>query len=452
MAYQQLPSKSSTRLLRLLPGAPTAPIKTSLFVVDLAQQHPGYEAVSYCWGRKGVEHDIGVNGQLIPIWANLYQCLLRLRSLTQERLLWIDALSISQSDLAEKSQQVQIIGNIFRQAVRVLAWLGECADGSENLFQPSPDTFAKSSFFDHVKHSFGFSKQQQQVLLRRAKQWCLLFHRPYFVRTWIVQEIALAKSILVQCGADSMDWTELISQRMQRSSHFDGLAVNTTIIPRIPKSTSIPSDNDIRNLSRLADALDTLFAIMQPIRILQEVITGKYREMVGGDYKPFDYNIFGIAQMFAYTECSMHMDRIYATQSLERRQLGCDPIPVDYAAGMPALVVSLYAYRYVLPATPSLVLKSSTWGSEGLDAASKARQLIYALRLTRDVCQQILDVLATKIRDEDDEELGVRWNHVFDTFRLAANSVADLAYWDTVARDGRGLPVLGLHGEKYQWV
>ncbi len=239
---------------------------------------------------------------------------------------------------------------------------------------------------------------------------------------------------------------------MQRKSHFDGLGVNTALIPRTRKFSSMTGDDEIRNFTRLPDALDALFGIMQPIRILQEIITGQYRDMVGGVYKPFDYNIFGIAKLFAYTECSVPMDRIYAIQSLERRPVGCDPIPVNYAAGMPALVVSLFEYRYILPATPSLVLKSSTWGSEGLEAVSKAQQLIYALRLKREMCQQIADSPAAKIRTEDDDNLKQRWNEVFETFRPAANKVADLAHWDTAARDGRGLPALGLNGEKYSWV
>ena len=143
MAYQPLPSRSFTRLLQLLPGPPTAPIRASLVVVDLTQQHREYEAVSYCWGRKGIERDIEVNGERLQIWASLYQCLLRLRSPISERLLWIDALSISQRDLSEKSQQVQIICDIFQQAVRVLAWLGEHAYGSEDLVQPSPSPLVK---------------------------------------------------------------------------------------------------------------------------------------------------------------------------------------------------------------------------------------------------------------------------------------------------------------------
>lgn len=34
--------------------------------------------------------------------------------------MWIDALSISQTDLAEKADQVAMIARIFKQAVRVL--------------------------------------------------------------------------------------------------------------------------------------------------------------------------------------------------------------------------------------------------------------------------------------------------------------------------------------------
>ena len=455
MNHPNLPSKTSTRLLSLEPGAATAPIRGSLVVIDLAQPHHDYEAVSYCWGLKGAEHPIKVNGLRMQIWANLFQCLLRLRLPTQERLLWIDAISISQTDLTEKSQQVQIISHIFRKATRVLAWLGEHANDSEQLFQPSPDFLIKSTLYDHVKHSLGLSNDQNhQQLLRRAKQWCHLFSRPYFSRTWIVQEIALARSILVHCGGDSMGWAELIGQRMkQRQDYFDGLAVNTTMLPGMYQAFSkVPVEDDIRRLKRLRDALRSLFAIMQPIRILQDIVTGEYREMVDGNYRPFDYNIFGIMELFRYTACREPMDRIYAIQSLERRQAGSQPIPVNYAAGMPSLIVTLYEHRYVLQSSSLFAKKRGLFQEEGFEAVQKAQSLIYAMRLDRDLCQRILDAMTQRIRNEDDKELKSRWNKVFETFRDAANKVADLASWDNDTRDGRGLPVLGLDGEKYRWV
>jgi hypothetical protein len=39
--------------------------------------------------------------------------------------LWTDALCINQADLAEKSQQVKLMGEIYKVAVEVVVWLGK---------------------------------------------------------------------------------------------------------------------------------------------------------------------------------------------------------------------------------------------------------------------------------------------------------------------------------------
>lgn len=452
MNHSSLPIKTSTRLVRLLPGSPVAPIQASLVVIDLAGPHPEYEAVSYCWGQKSTEYDIEIDGQMVPIWENLYQCLLRLRSQTSDRLFWIDALSISQNDLVEKSQQVQIISDIFQQAVRILAWVGEHSNGSEELFQPSPDTLVQSSLLDHVKHKFGGSKEQKTQFLTRAKQWCHFFRRPYFCRTWIVQEILLAKSILVHCGSDSLDWSELITSRMRRKTYFDGLAVSTAMLPRLSDSFELHHEKHIDSLTSLRDALDTLFGIMRPIRVLQEFLNGEYYELVEGKKRVFDYNLLGIVSVFSYTACTEQMDRVYAIRSLEKPKPDYLPLPVDYTAGMKGLVVSVFEQRYVRPTSSPMLSKRKAGGEDYLDTVRQAQTMIYALRMDRQLCQQVADGMVEKIRNESDEELKRRWNEILDRFRSAAYNVARLAKWEEMGtRDGRALPVVGQDGEKFKW-
>lgn len=55
-------------------------------------------------------------------WSNLHLVLVRV-------------LSEAQIDLVEKRQQVNIIGNIFAQAMAVLVWLGEHDDTPRAVFQ-----------------------------------------------------------------------------------------------------------------------------------------------------------------------------------------------------------------------------------------------------------------------------------------------------------------------------
>ena len=50
------------------------------------------------------------------------------------RKLWVDALCINQADLAERLQQVIIMGSIYSQAERVILWLGEAFEECESAF------------------------------------------------------------------------------------------------------------------------------------------------------------------------------------------------------------------------------------------------------------------------------------------------------------------------------
>ncbi|KAF1993408.1 hypothetical protein P154DRAFT_417563, partial [Amniculicola lignicola CBS 123094] len=43
----------------------------------------------------------------------------------RQRFLWIDALCVSQDDYMEKEKQVNRMGSIYREAKRVLIWLGQ---------------------------------------------------------------------------------------------------------------------------------------------------------------------------------------------------------------------------------------------------------------------------------------------------------------------------------------
>lgn len=66
----------------------------------------------------------------------LVSALLRLRSASSIRVLWVDALCINQKDLEEKSQQVSIMQHIYKSATEVAMWLGEPKPEKLDLFEP----------------------------------------------------------------------------------------------------------------------------------------------------------------------------------------------------------------------------------------------------------------------------------------------------------------------------
>jgi hypothetical protein len=64
------------------------------------------------------------------VTTNLYDALMAIRPSKEPIIIWIDFLCINQSDTGEKCWQVALMGNIYRQAQKVIAWLGPADDSS----------------------------------------------------------------------------------------------------------------------------------------------------------------------------------------------------------------------------------------------------------------------------------------------------------------------------------
>lgn len=120
---------SEIRVLHLKPGGFHDPIQLTLHHASLDEEPYGpldYKALSYVWGPSDNNMAICVDSAVeFPVTDNLYDALRRLRALDTESNLWIDAISINQSDLAEKAAQVSLMGKIFGRALQVVVWLGE---------------------------------------------------------------------------------------------------------------------------------------------------------------------------------------------------------------------------------------------------------------------------------------------------------------------------------------
>lgn len=122
------------RILKLEWNRPRdRPLLGTLEYVSLVD--PGsYIALSYCWGHVNdsqtmwISPSIGTPLLEIKITENLYAALCALwkrkgKGLTNLRV-WIDAVCINQNDTYERSQQVQVMRQIYSKAMSVVAWVG----------------------------------------------------------------------------------------------------------------------------------------------------------------------------------------------------------------------------------------------------------------------------------------------------------------------------------------
>ena len=134
---------------------------------------------------------------------NLAQALRRLRHCDDDRILWVDALCISQTDLGEKSQQVQMIGDIVQGATRTLAWVGEHRNGSEDIFR-----YAEKPRLEQLRWRLACTTKDMLKILHTWARF--LYNREYWHRLWIVQEVVTAKDLVICCGSDSQRWDDLL--------------------------------------------------------------------------------------------------------------------------------------------------------------------------------------------------------------------------------------------------
>ncbi|KAL6904129.1 hypothetical protein GGI43DRAFT_311542 [Trichoderma evansii] len=214
-------SGPAIRLLRLCRGIGSE-VVCELFQAKLCERDDSisYEALSYTWGLPDVRENIVVNGKPLSVTVNLYLALQQLRQRDEDRILWIDAVCINQKNLKERSHQVQQMGEIYKQADRVIFWLGSGTDET-NVFMRSMELLQKESIRHqcrswareddrwkalwgkvHLELSFSYEKSTIEQLQRQGLK--ILLDRPWFRRVWILQEVANAKSALLCCGTQSV--------------------------------------------------------------------------------------------------------------------------------------------------------------------------------------------------------------------------------------------------------
>jgi len=100
---------------------------------------PPYEALSYVWGPADNNRAIRCGARQLLVTDNCYSALDSLASRTLQRFLWIDSICIDQRELPqsidERNRQVNLMGEIYKRALRVVVWLGDCDNGSDVAFR-----------------------------------------------------------------------------------------------------------------------------------------------------------------------------------------------------------------------------------------------------------------------------------------------------------------------------
>ncbi|OTA06113.1 ABC transporter [Trichoderma parareesei] len=256
------------RMLHLECGSGSSLPQCTLHRVSLrSDPPPKYEALSYTWGDENDRREIAVNGYIVDVTVNLYSALRRLRLENETRVLWIDALCINQTDLDERSQQVQLMRNIYTLCDRTVIWVGETPEdlsptwgmhwyGDEkddkamdwfwDDFYPEADlseadandvdwifhAFANIRLFsgghlsdqplftDLTGDEFSYSMSYPDYCCQVADALAPFYESPWWTRIWTVQEVILPAKAAFLYGPISIDMSFLLDAFSALTGHM----------------------------------------------------------------------------------------------------------------------------------------------------------------------------------------------------------------------------------------
>ena len=251
------PTTPSTRLIRLLRAerlstgflegqrrVPTNQVRNGRNIHS--SNRKAYDAVSYSWETNEMNRVIELSGKALKVSSVVESILLRLRREKEDRLLWIDQICINQNDQDEKASQVERMKDIFGGGRTVIASLGlhititsEPMDSRKGVFTRDLRTEHESLSLDTISKQKAMlsnidlalsrnsktrtrslvdkiSNEQAMKTMRdfRSRFWLSDYEEktiadfldsPWFSRVWVVQEVAVARKLVVICGDEEVD-------------------------------------------------------------------------------------------------------------------------------------------------------------------------------------------------------------------------------------------------------
>jgi hypothetical protein len=177
----------------------------------------------------------------LSITANLESALRHLRLSDQQRTLWVDALCINQSDITERGSQVQLMADIYTAVSRVLIWLGpeDDRDGVRYYWSDLDGDLSE------VMSTLDDPPTRTTHITNIARTIDHVLARPWFERTWVVQEAALPSADpCLMVDYNVFRWDEFLTNAGQLTM-WQGLvpSIDTTAFSRLASQARDLSSN-----------------------------------------------------------------------------------------------------------------------------------------------------------------------------------------------------------------
>ena len=223
--YERLCHPSSIRLIRYLSNDNPDEISLSLSEYQL-DSAPDYQALSYVWGNPARNKSVVCNGYHFKVSSSLFTALQRIRTRSPNVPVWADAICINQLDYDERSQQVTIMGKIYRQATTVLVHIPniehDCSE-VKALVNDIKGFIERSGGFENMKY---LSADDPLLADKRWESAASFKLKPWFFRTWVIQEVGMARDPRVLYGNSEFsyrDWVLLENWALTYAPQLESL-------------------------------------------------------------------------------------------------------------------------------------------------------------------------------------------------------------------------------------
>ena len=247
------------------------------------RDRPAYEALSYVWGDTSVTSAIFLEGNNFQVTTSLESALRSLRHYDQQRVLWIDAICIKQADVEERNQHVLLMGEIYTEAQQVVVWHSL----EDELIDNAIGFILDIGSAGHLASHYGSVLQSDnaQKILRPLTKY---INCEWFYRTWIVQEVAHARTVLIHCGKRHIAWDDLTRFTMWLCEHID------RCVRWVPAPAKL--------------ILDTFRGRTEKLHIVRSYVTKNGSNV----------NLCSLSEMMRDQRCTDDRDRVYSFFGLMR--------------------------------------------------------------------------------------------------------------------------------------
>lgn len=148
-----------------------------------------------------------IGGKPKNVTINLYEALQHLHHTSKERVTWIDALCIDQTNHSERTHQLSTMRLIFEQAANTTIWLGPAIEQHFPLAVKWLKRLGSDESL-HLDPEMGVHAEVEgkHILSPEIIAGCqALFDNPWWSRIWTVQEWILSRHAVFQYGHHLVD-------------------------------------------------------------------------------------------------------------------------------------------------------------------------------------------------------------------------------------------------------